>query len=191
MLKRDSAQKTAVLTKCQDDWRYYKSLRNQVTSKLRSEKKTWESMKMCSATNDLSSLWKNMKIWLNWNSSGPPTRLVVEGKLLNSPADLANTMNTFFIDKVKNLRSRIPVSSQDPLLTLRKRLNGIQCALTFRSVHPDEVFKVLCSLKNSKSTGIDYIDSQVVKLVAVEILPALTHVIILFIQQQSVGKNNV
>ena len=32
-------------------------------------------------------------------------------------------------------------------------------------------------LKNTKSTGMDFIDTWVVKLIAKEILPALTHIV--------------
>ena len=37
--------------------------------------------------------------------------------------------------------------------------------------------KIIKGLKNSKSSGIDFIDTAIVKLVANEILPALTHII--------------
>ena len=48
---------------------------------------------------------------------------------------------------------------------------------SFQAVKPDDVLKVIKSLKNSKSTGTDYIDTYVIKLVAQDILAPLTHII--------------
>ena len=53
--------------------------------------------------------------------------------------------------------------------------------MQLRYVHPDGVMKIIKELKNSKSTGTDNIDT---KLVAEDILPAITHIINLSIRQQ-------
>ena len=55
--------------------------------------------------------------------------------------------------------------------------------LPLKTVSPDDVLKVVNGLKNSKSTGTDNIDTWVIKLVASDILPALTHIINLSILQ--------
>ena len=92
-------------------------------------------------------------------------------------------MNAFFINKVKNLHENIPAVATDPLSKPQESLKDRKCSLRFLAVHPDEVMKILQGLKNSKSTGTDYIDTWVVKLVAGDILAALTHVINLSIEQ--------
>ena len=180
---RNSAQANAAQTQDLDDWRLYKSLRNTATSKMRQEKKAWEKMKLDSTKHNPSTLWKSVKTWLNWNNSGPPSQLFHQGRLINSPAGLAGTMNSFFIDKVNTLRLGIPAADTDPLKKLKASLTGRQCILTFRTVHPAEVLKVINGLKDSKSTGTDNIDTWVIKLAAQDILPALTHIINLSIQQ--------
>ena len=50
------------------------------------------------------------------------------------------------------------------------------------TVHPDAVQKIIGGLKISKATGFDFIDSNVLKLVKVEVTPAVTHIINLSIQ---------
>ena len=112
---RNSAQANAAQTQDLDDWRLYKSLRNTATSKMRQEKKAWEKMKLESTKHNPSTLWKSVKTWLNWNNSGPPSQLFHQGRLINSPAGLAGTMNSFFIDKVNTLRLGIPAADTDPL----------------------------------------------------------------------------
>ena len=70
-----------------------------------------------------STLWKNVKTWLNWNNSGPPSQLFHNGMLVSSPAGLARTMNKFFIDKVTRLINGIPASNNDPLAKLKVQVS--------------------------------------------------------------------
>ena len=44
-------------------------------------------------------------------------------------------------------------------------------------VSPEEVKKIIAGLKNSKSTGTDFIETWIIKLVATDILPAVTHIV--------------
>ena len=181
--ERNEAQETAKNSKNPDDWRFYKNLRNSATARMKTEKKAWEKHKLDSSEHNPSTLWKNVKGWLSWGRSGPPTQLFHDGRTINSPAGLAGTMNRFFINKVNMLRRNIPASASDPLAKLRESLQDRDCSLAFKAVHIEEVRKVITNLKNSKSTGIDDIDTRIIKLVAEDILPALTHVLNLSISQ--------
>jgi hypothetical protein len=175
--ERNDAQKQASVTKDPDDWRLYKHLRNSATAKMRLEKKNWETSKLSSTDHDCGTLWKNVKSFLGWNNSGPPSQLFHNGQFHNSPARLASTMNNFFLDKVAQLRQRIPRVDTDPLAKLRETLSDRECTFKFKPVKPDDVLKIISGLKNSKSSGVDYIDTGTIKLVAEEILPAITHII--------------
>ena len=181
--ERNDAQKLASVTKDPDDWRLYKHLRNSATAKMRLEKKNWETSKLSSTDHDCGTLWKNVKSFLGWNNSGPPSQLFHNGQFHNSPARLASTMNNFFLDKVAQLRQRIPRVDTDPLAKLRETLSDRECTFKFKPVKPDDVLKIISGLKNSKSSGVDYIDTGTIKLVAEEILPAITHIINLSIIQ--------
>ena len=86
---------------------------------MKQERKEWEKLKLDSTKHSPSSLWKNVKRWINWNNSGPPTQLFHQGRFINSPAGLAGAMNSFFIDKVRTLREGIPATETDPLQVLR------------------------------------------------------------------------
>ena len=115
MKERDKAQKLAASTGNMDHWRDFKNKRNGVTARLWSGKKSWEKERLSNTDNNPQTLWKNMKGWLNWKSSGPPSQLFSEGRIVNSPADLADTMNKFFTNKVVQLRQGIPANGSDPL----------------------------------------------------------------------------
>ena len=116
---------------------------------------------MCSNTSDT---WKTVKNWLGWKSGGPPTQLVVDGELKSKPKDLSKCMNEFFINKVRNLRANIPACRKDPFERLQSLMANRNCVFSFKAVHPDEVKKVIDNLKNSKTCGVDNIDSFVIKL---------------------------
>ena len=186
--KRKEAQITAAQSKSQDDWREFKNLRNTTTARIRKEKKIWEKNKLDHMKEDPSSIWKTVKGWLNWNNSGPPTQLFHQGRIVNSPAGLSGTRNQFFVDKVQQLQQRIPPVDTDPLAKLRQSMSSRQC-VTLRPVHPIEILKIIKDLKNSKSTGTDNIETKIIKLVAEEIVPAVTHIVNLSIAQHEFPKS--
>ena len=167
--ERNDAQRTASASGDIDDWRYYKHLRNTATVRMRVEKKNWECEKLSHTDHDSGTLWKNVKGFLGWNNSGPPSQ--------NSPAEISRSMNSFFISKVAQLREKIPQVDLDPHAKLREAFQNRGCEFKFKPAEPQEVLKIIKGLKNSKSSGIDFIDTAIVKLVANEILPALTHII--------------
>ena len=183
MKERDAAQRLAASTGERDHWREFKNKRNTVTARLKSEKKHWERDRLNNADNNPKTLWKNMKGWLSWKTTGPPSQLFSEGTIVNSPAGLAEVMNKFFTNKVRQLRQGIPANVSDPLKTLKETMSERTCEFSFKSVDPDKVLTIIRSLKNSKSTGLDNIDTYTIKLVASDILPALTHVLNLSIRE--------
>ena len=177
MAARDRAQQVAAATQKVDDWRHYKHLRNSVNRSLRLSRKSWETNQLNSFSNNATDLWRNIKGWMGWKNSGPPTQLFTGGRIVSSPSGLATEMNTFFTNKVKQLLSRLPTPTTDPLENLSSSMESRTCIFSLESVHPEEVLKIVTSLKNSKSTGLDSIDTSTLKLIIGDILPAVTHII--------------
>ena len=137
---------------------------------------------MCENESDSKQIWKNVKSWLNWTTSGAPTQLFHKGKLENSPKNLAECMNTYFIDKINNFINDMPATEEDPLANLSKLMSGGNRTFKLKPVHPETINKLISNLKNSGSVGLDYIDTRIIKLVKTEILPAVTHIINLSIK---------
>ena len=92
-------------------------------------------------------------------------------------------MNNFFITKIENLIENLEPTESDPLSNLRQLMSNRRCIFKLKPIHPDQVEKLISNLKNSGSVGLDYIDTSVIKLVKLEITPAITHIINLSIQQ--------
>ena len=77
----------------------------------------------------------------------------------------------------------MPLTVHDPLYKLRDSMKDRNCSLLFKAVHPKEVKKIISKLRNSNSTGVNDIDTKTIKLIAADVLPALTHIINLSIAQ--------
>ena len=175
--QRNKAQTKAALTKNNVDWECFKRLRNKLTSKLKNEKLSWQKNKLKEGSKNPGDQWQSVLKWLNWKSSSSPTQLRYQGKILNKPADLADCQNEFFINKVASIKANISTSQTDPLYKLKSLMINRKSTFSLQCVHPDTVGRILCSLKNSKSFGLDSIDTYALKLAGPYILPVLTHLI--------------
>ena len=183
MAARDELQKKAVQSRKDEDWDVFKMFRNKVTRKVRKEKEKWQKKKMEHCQANSSTCWKNILGWLGWSSSGSPTKLYSRGRVETSPHHMANIMNEFYVQKVADIRAALPPPTEDPLARLRTIMAGSTAPqFNLQPVHPDTVDKIVKSLRNSKATGLDYIDTRILKLVRNEIVPALTHIINISIQ---------
>ena len=180
--ERNKAQEHLSENKNDQNFEKFKSLRNKVTKKLRNDKLQWQKQKLNSCNNDPGKLWKNILGWLNWCSSGSPSKLYHAGQIVTSPARLANIMNNFFVNKITTIRHGLPPPTDDPLSTLKNIMKDRSTTFSLASVHPDKVKKIILGLKNSKSSGVDNIDTYILKLMVDDILPAVTHIVNLSIQ---------
>ena len=181
--ERNKAQELASENKTNENFEKYKTLRNKVTNILRHDKTKWQKQKLENCNNDPGKLWKNVLGWLNWCSSGSPSKLYHAGQIVTSPAKLAEIMNNFFVDKIATIRQGLPSQTDDPLRTLQKIMKDRNTVFSLSCVHPDAVRKIILSLKNSKSSGVDTIDTYIIKLMVDDILPVVTHIVNLSIQQ--------
>ena len=134
MERRNTAQKIAATSGDPEDWRVFRGLRNQCVSAQRLDRQIWEKAKLSSVDNSPTTLWKSVKGIIGWESSGPPTRLLKDGKYISSPSGLATTLNRYFINKVKTLRASIPVADIDPLAKLKESMANRQCSFNMKLV---------------------------------------------------------
>ena len=64
--ERDAAQEKAAQSDTPEDWRLFRSLRNQATARSRSDKTNWEKKKLDDKENTSTQLWRTVKGWLGW-----------------------------------------------------------------------------------------------------------------------------
>ena len=180
---RNDAHDKAVETRDNADWVAYKKLRNKVNYKIKIEKEEWRHHKLKEASKNSGKMWKSVKSFLGWSTGGPPTRLSINGNLIYKPIDIAQEMNNYFANKISNIAGNLPNCHVDALTLTRKIMKNRTSKLSFHAVHPDVVMDIISKMKNSRTCGIDTIDTSIVKLVKAELTPAITHILNLSIRQ--------
>ena len=181
--ERNKAQAIFSENKTDFNFNKFKNIRNKVTNALKKEKLQWQKQKLKSCNKDPGMLWKNVLGWLNWSSSGSPSKLYYAGEMVSSPGKLAYIMNNFFVSKISSIRQNLQPPADNPLRTLKKITEGSTARFTLACIHPDAVRKIICGLKNSKASGVDGIDTYILKLMVDDVLPVITHIVNLSIQQ--------
>ena len=73
----------------------------------------------------------------------------------------------------------------EPLSKLRESMRNRRCTFELKLVTKEDVLKIITNLNNSSSTGVDFIDTETLKLVKEEITEAMTKIINLNIQTSS------
>ena len=110
-----------------------------------------------------SEQWHYVMGWLGWKNCGSPSQLFYGGRLINKPIEIANIQNEYFVKKVNLIQQNLPSSSSDPLAILKGLMQYRSSIFHIKSVHPDLIEQVVKGLKNSKSAGLDNIDTQILK----------------------------
>ena len=112
MLERDNLKEKAAETGNSDDYNNYKTQRNLVTYKMRSAEKDYHSEKFNDDQATSSQMWKNAYSILGKFRSQFPSQIIIFGKLISKPIEIATEMNKYFIKKISDLKSQ---SEEDQL----------------------------------------------------------------------------
>ena len=144
---RDQTQGLAAASNREEDWLNYRQLRNLVTGRLRSEEANWKKSRLQNYSNNPAEQWRNVLDWLGWKTSGSPTQLFHDGKLISKPLDIADCQNQYFINKIKNILSGLSPPVSDPLNKLRLLMRDRSSIFHLHSAHPDEIEKIILQLK--------------------------------------------
>ena len=188
MKTRDQAKAEALnLAKQGNDssgaWLKFKTLRNKINNRLKFEEISYKRNNINACLGDPAKVWSTAKSYMNWNSSdGPPSQLWVGGALVTKASIIAAEMNDFFINKVDNIRKSIAFIPNN-FSKCYELMRGKHCKLWLQHVTVDKVTRLLKKLKNSKSTGVDGLDSYCIKVSAELIAQPLHHIVCLSIIQ--------
>ena len=182
--QRDQAHRKAASSRVEEDWKQFKKLRNQINSRLKMEKSTWQRGKLKDCSGKPGEQWQLVLGWLDWKTAGSPSQLFHNGIMINKPSEIADCQNNYFINKVSQIRENLPHQVSDPLSKLKYLMKDRKCSFQLKSIHPDTIELILSNLKNSKSSGLDSIDTFILKLAEPNIIPALTNIINLSIGTQ-------
>ena len=120
---------------------------------------------------------------MGWKTQGTPNQLKVDGQLVTSAKKIAKCMNEFFLNKVQTIRAAMTTVAFT-LTKVHDIMLNKNCEMRLNHVGVLKVKKVLKSLSNSRSTGIDELDNFSVKLAAESISQPIHHIVTLSIMQK-------
>ena len=163
-------------------WEQYKKLRNKVNNLKKYDEKTFKAGKINENLDSPEKTWNTAKKFMNWKQQGQPQQLQVGPLLVTKASLIASTMNEYFIDKVRLIRSGISSMAAD-LSACYKVMESKSCKLHFNHVTEEKVRKLLSKLKNTRSSAADGLDNYCVKVSADIIAGPLHHIISLSIMQ--------
>ena len=127
---KNSQYKKYIKTKDKNDLLEFRNKRREVNHKIKQAKNAYYS-KIFSNNNSKDKsdddnifksnvMWKTLKDTTNTNKGGTPSNIIYEGRAINKPVDIAHIANKFYINKVKNLRTKFKNTSYDPIDILHR-----------------------------------------------------------------------
>ena len=138
----------------------YKTLRNQVTSKIRKENVDYNSKRINEAKNE-RELWNIANEVLNPRKESNWNVLDKNGMETTEEEKVADVFNDYFIDKVEQLKAGIDTNLvEDPMARLKEKMKNNKNTLEFKTVTGKQLSKHLKKLNPKKSSGVDGLSQE-------------------------------
>ena len=155
--QRDILKARAIRQKSQELFEQYRSLRNQITTKCRLAKRDYYKNLIADNLGDSSKMWKALKKLLP-KTTQTTTMLQVGDQIHTEPADIAKQFNDFFSNIGSTLASKFPRGIQ-----VQNPYQGFNAVFNFKQIPVTFTKKELQKLKATKSTGLDGIDTKLLR----------------------------
>ena len=134
--------------------------------------------------------WRNANQALGSVRSTFPSQLLVAGRIVSKPLDMANEVNEFFIQKIKGIKNILSGehSNNDPLSALKKFISKRRVpedGFKLEEITEEEMTRILKTMSGKKSCGLDWICGHSLKTVAGILEPEIRHIVNLTIRNHS------
>ena len=188
--ERETARNVARESKSEIDWQSYKVLRNLCTKMTNDDRKNYfkELYKEKENVKDIKSIYKITKQQLGWTTSGPPTALENEGKIIKKTKEIADCLIKHFKDKIEKIKNNLTENNDDPLETLQKAMDnwgdGKQRRPKFRMRDStiSETMDAMKKLGNNTAQGHDKLDAIAINAAASILAHPINHITNMSIQ---------
>ena len=152
--------------------------------------KWWEEQLMDGIPSD--KLWVNARRFIGEKTPGAPSQIIVDGRLINDPEEVANGCMKALMKKVDDLTDNIPREEKSALEYTREYVASLNyctfeppsCNL-MRGVGYREVKKAIKGLKYTDAASHDHISTRFVKMLRKPLLHVMTMICNRSFQQQT------
>ena len=172
MEERDRAKKNSV--KNPKLLKSYKSLQNKVTNTIRSSMRLHYQSLINENKDNPKNMWRTInKVLDKAPNSSTITQIRDGSKTVSDSKQIANALNSHFVNVGPRLASRIEVKSgDDPLCHFQNRTE--ETVFQFKHINESTVLEYIQNLKQGKSAGPDKIPTTILKDAADFICKPLT-----------------
>lgn len=166
-----------------NDLRYsFKKMRNDLQMEIRNLKNKYYAASFNKCLGDSKKTWEVLNEITNQKIKGDNecvAKIVDNGKEIENLKEIANVFNKFFLSVSDKLHAGVNIPDDFYRLPYNNVFtsNSQNSSMFLYSVSKEEVEKVVKSLKNNKSPGIDNISSFLVKNIFPKIGDVLTYII--------------
>ena len=191
MSDRNTAKSKAIEDGTVESFERYKELRNEVTCKLKTAEAEYYVNKFSDPEANTGDIWRNAYQALGTGRSSFPSQILAAGKVISKPIEMANAVNKYFIEKIKDIKDAVgaPINlNNDPLGVLRGFLASKLIpddGFELKEVTEVEMLKVMKKMHGKKSCGLDWMCGYSLKMVHDVIEPEIRHIINLTIRNSS------
>ena len=177
MKKRDEIKEKAQKSKSEDDRNEYKKLRNEAIKAQRTNKRDWANNLLNKEGNQSRHLWATIKKISGDSGNKTISCLNIDNIMVTKEAEIANALNTHFVDKVEKLITNMPKPKED---ILNKLINtptpaGDQMNLMIITEH--ELNTIIRKMKKTASCGSDSVSGIILSDLYMSIKRILLHAI--------------
>ena len=169
-LRRDNIRDIARQSGSEDDWTNYRAARNLCTKMLQKCKKEhfnslFEKMKN---ENDVKGIYRLTNELFDTKNGTNPQQLLVNGRLIRKPIDMANAQIAYFKDKILKLTEKITLSARNPHIYLDAALQNWsdkdeRSVFVFKQITLSQTALLIKTMSDSAAFGHDMLDSRAIK----------------------------
>ena len=126
MRVRDETRELARVTNDPDNWKLYRTQRNEVNRQVnRDIKAHYDNIyERHHQNNDVGATYRTAKNQVGWSKNTSPTSFLQDGNKITDPQAMADLQMKVFSDKTDKLIRELPPPTMDPCSVLRKSLNN-------------------------------------------------------------------
>ena len=153
----------------------YRRIRNKTLSTQRKEKNIWARGLFAEEKLEIKTIWSAVNTLKGKGKNSGIGRLTDEGISKDKPQEIADCLNTFFGEKIRKLKCKMPAPSKNLVDELAKLEPSEQDKQQLYEVDIDKIRRYVKEQKKSTANGVDSINSIVLKDALPKIENQLTH----------------
>ena len=154
----------------------FKQMKNEITSLTKNSKKDYYDKYFTKHKDNLGKTWQGIKEIINIKAknSDYPSCIIVDGKTITDPTEIASQFNTFYVSIADNILEKRKYAGKKSFKDYLPLNTSLDISLALYSCDEDEVKNLLFTLNPKKASGPNSIPVNILHLLASDICKPLS-----------------